>query len=69
MSIATLERAILRCIRILFKNPKVKLADIAEWSTSEKQVRDNAQPDEKVFWCPDPGVWAAVKAEMDKSGK
>jgi hypothetical protein len=69
MSMATLERAILASAKTLLKNPKLKMSDIMEWSTSEEQVRGNLATGEKCYFVPDPGVCIAVKADLDKSGK
>jgi hypothetical protein len=66
MSIATLEQAIVAAAQIELNNPKLRIKDIIEWSTSEKAVRKNAQEYEVVVHIPDPGVWIAVLKSADK---
>ena len=62
MSIATLERAILAGARIVFKNPKLRLKDIREWSS----VKIKPQEGEVVARVPDPGVYVAIKLNHDR---
>jgi len=62
MSLATLERAILAGARVVFKNPKLRLKDIQEWQTTEIE----AYTGEVVAHVKDPGVYVAIKVEMDK---
>jgi len=66
MSYATLERAILNGARTLLNNSRLRMKDIAEWSTSEKCVKGNLGPHEVMFRVPDPGVWIAVDMSFDK---
>ena len=63
MSMATLERAILIGAKIIFKNQKLKMKDIQEWSSG----RIKAEKGESVAYVPDPGVYVAIKAENDKN--
>ena len=62
MSMASLERAILAGARAALKNPKLKLKDIMEWSTSPLTAHEG----EIVVCVDDPGVQVAVKREHDK---
>jgi len=62
MSMATLERAILAGAKELFKNPRLKMKDIQEWSSGEIKPHDG----EVVGFVADPGVFAAIKMENDK---
>ena len=61
MSLASLEREILYCLRIITKTPKLRNKDIMEWCTSEEPVRKNATPGETIVFCPQLGIWAAIK--------
>ena len=63
MSMATLERAILASARIILKNPKLKLADILEWSTGDVKAQDET---EIVARLPDPGCNICVSKTNDK---
>lgn len=65
MSMATLERAVLAGARVVFNNPKLKNADIQEWSTG----KIDPQIGESVAHVDDPGVWVAVKTQCDKRAK
>lgn len=69
MTMKTLERAILANAKVVLKNPKLVMIDIMEWSTSEKQVRQNLADDEVAIRIPDPGVWIAVGKTYDKRKK
>jgi len=62
MSMATLERAVLAGAKLVFKNAKLKMKDIQEWSTGEVKPHDR----EVAAWVPDPGVFVAIKVESDK---
>ena len=65
MSMATLERAILAGAKEVFKNSKLKLKDIQEWSSGEITAHEG----EVVARVPDPGVFVAIKKENDKRAK
>ena len=62
MSMATLEHMILWEAKRLFKNPRLKMKDIQEWSSGEIKPHEG----EVVAWVPYPGVFVAIKAENDK---
>lgn len=62
MSMATLERAVLAGAKLVFRNPKLKMKDIQEWSSGEIKPHEG----EVVARIPDPGVNVAIKAENDK---
>lgn len=66
MSMATLERAILAGAKVVFKNPKLKMKDILEWSTSEAQVKKNLGDGEAYAHVPDPGAYVAISKALDK---
>ncbi len=65
MSLATLERAILASAKIVLKNPKLKMKDLLEWSTSDIKPKDDT---EIVVRIPDPGVNICVPKAADKRG-
>lgn len=60
---ATLERAILASAREILKNPKLKLANILEWSTGGVKAQDET---EIVVRVPDPGCNIVVSKADDK---
>jgi hypothetical protein len=62
MSLATLERAMLAGSRIAFNNPKLRMADVMEWSTDEVKPRDG----EVVAWIGNPGVYVAIVKKDDR---
>jgi hypothetical protein len=62
MSLARLERAILKAAKIAFKNPGLKMDDIRDYAGR----RLKAQPGEAVSRIPDPGIFVSVTAENDK---
>lgn len=67
MSLKTLERAIRAEAQIALKNPKLKHADIREWSTSKEQVEKNMVPATEVYvHLPIIGVHAAILKTADK---
>jgi len=62
-----IERMIVDSLRMQFNNPKIKVDDILEWSTSEATVDKNLRIGEiKLEVC---NVYVAVKKELDKSKK
>lgn len=65
MSMRSLEQEILSKAKTLFKNPRLRLKDLLEWSTSEETVRGNCQDDEVVAEV-STGVWACVAKSNDK---
>jgi len=65
MSMRSLEREILSEAKTLFKNPKLRLKDLMEWSDSEEVVRGNCQDDEIVAELPI-GVWACIAKSNDR---
>ena len=66
MSMATLERAVLDEAKTVLKNPKLKMKDIMEWSTSGEKVKEGCINDEIAVRCPSIGVWVAVSKTLDK---
>jgi len=60
MSVATYERMMAGWLRMICKNPKLRVKDIAEWSSDERTVRKNAKPDETVIFVPQMGLWVSV---------
>lgn len=66
MSMATLERVILASAREVFKNRKLRMKDILEWSTSEEQVKKNLRDGEVYAHVADPGAYVAIAKENDK---
>ena len=67
MSMATLERAILARAKIVFKNQKLRLKDILEWSTSEDQVKKNLGAGEVYAHVKDLGAYITIAKEHDYS--
>ena len=65
MSIASLERAIVYGAREVLCNPKLRLKDLLEWSTSPCQ---NYAPDEIMVRVPDPGAYAVFPKACDRRG-
>ena len=63
MSMRALERAILNEIIVITGRRKLRVKDIAEWSTSEDVIRKNATETETVIHCPGVGCWAAIPKE------
>ncbi len=57
MSVASLEKAIVKELRTVAKNEKIKLKHLMEWSTGELK----AQEGETLFFLPDLKVYCAVK--------
>ena len=57
MSMQSLERAILAEAKKVIRNPKLKMKDIVEWSTSTVK----AEEDEVLYYLPELGVHIAVK--------
>ncbi len=62
MSMATLERAVLAGAKLVFKNPKLRMKDIREWSSGELKPQDG----EVSAYIPDPGVYATILIQHDK---
>lgn len=62
-----IEKMIVDSLKFRFNNPKIKVDDIMEWSTSESVVNSNLRDDEvKLFIC---DVYVAVKKSLDKTIK
>lgn len=60
-----IERMIVDALKMRFNNPKIKVDNILEWSTSEDVVDKNLREDEvKLHLC---GVYVAVDKTLDKS--
>lgn len=66
MSMKSLERVIINELRTLVKNPKLRLKDLLEWSTSEGAVDNNLQGGEVKVHLPGIGVWCAIAKEHDR---
>jgi len=66
MSLALLERELTYWLRSICKNPKLRVKDIAEWSSDEQTVRRSKGADETVIFAPQMGLWAAVKTASVK---
>ena len=66
MSMQTLERAILAEAKQVFKNPKLRMKDIAEWSTSKSAVEATIVDGEVMAELPAIGVWACVRIPNDR---
>lgn len=57
MGMREIETAVLRELKLVAKNNKLRLKDIAEWSTGEVK----AQEGEKLYFLPDLRINVAVK--------
>lgn len=66
MRLAALERALAGWLRIICKNPKLRVKDIAHWSPDEQTVRKNAKSDETVIFIPQIGLWVSVMTSAVK---
>ena len=66
MSMPSVEREILREAKQVFNNPKLRMKDIMEWSTSEEAVKKNLQDGEVIAELPEIGVWACISEGNDK---
>jgi len=64
MSIRTLEAAILRELRTVAKDSKIKQREIMEWQTGQTL---KAQEGETLYYLPELAVSVAVKREPKKS--
>lgn len=64
MGLQTFERLILAETKAILKNPKLRLKDILEWSSSEKFVRGNLEKGDVMIQLPR-GVWVAVAKASD----
>lgn len=65
MSVKDLEKVILREAQLYLDLPKLKMADIQEWTTGKCQVMDG----EKIFNLPGIGVQIALKEDVLVSEK
>lgn len=65
MKALPIEREIVSELQSRFRNRKIKVADILEWSTSEAAIDKNIREGEIKLQCA--GVWVAVKKELDKN--
>jgi hypothetical protein len=65
MGMASLERGVLREAREAFRNPKLKLADLREWSSRQTTVEGNLQADEVMLQTRS-GFWVAIYKTHDK---
>lgn len=59
MSMKTLEAAILKELRVVANNPKLRQKDIMEWSTGLIEQQEG----ETLYFLPELGVRVAVKVE------
>lgn len=59
MSRQQLEAAVLRELRIVANNPRLRQQDIMEWSTGPVTT----EPGETAYWLPDLRVNVAVKVQ------
>lgn len=69
MSMRTLERAILNELKAITGRKNLRMKDVLEWSSSEDEVRKNAQEGEEVIECPSIGVWAAIAKKVARGDK
>ena len=65
MSMRQLESAIVSEARSIFRNPKLRVKDLMEWSSGQLTLHDG----EIIERMPLTGVFVAIKAECDKRPK
>lgn len=61
MSIAAFERELLRELRLVTGNRKLKKNCWQEWSNSEEAVTENLREGEKKVYLPSLHIWVAYK--------
>ena len=66
MSLASLEREIVGDAKRLLNNPKLKLADVLEWSSSKSTVERNLEPNDMMIEIPSLKLWAAFPKTTDR---
>ena len=66
MSMRDVERRIWKEAKVVLSNPKLRLKDIVEWSSSEKAVKGHLLETEVMIGIPSLGVWAAILRKHDK---
>lgn len=66
MSLQTLEKKIWNEAKVVFNNPKLRLKDLLEWSTSEEAVKRNLQDGDVIAQMPETQVWVAISKTLDK---
>ena len=66
MSMASLEREIVGEAKRLLNNPKLKMADLLEWSSSRATVQGNLEPNDVMIEVPAFKVWAAFPKAADR---
>ncbi len=69
MSMLELERRIWKEAKETFNNPKLRLKDILEWSTSEDGAKENLRDGEVMIGIPSLGVWVVILKKHDKRKK
>lgn len=65
MSLQSLERALWQKAKQVFRNPKLRLKDILEWSSSQVAVEGNLRDGEVMAKVSD-GFWVAIAKKHDK---
>ncbi len=66
MTFRDLEKSVWAEAKKVFNNPKLRLKDILEWSTSEEAIKGNTGVDEVVAVMPELGVYVCVAKSNDK---
>lgn len=66
MSVIALERRVWQEAKKVFNNPKLRLKDLQEWSTSEEAIRYRLEDGEVMAAMPQTGAWVAIPKEHDK---
>lgn len=61
MSIKTLEREILKELRLVTKRPKLKSSEFLEWCLTKEAIEENVQDGEELVECPALQCWCIVK--------
>jgi len=64
MGIREIERQIMQELRIVAKNPKLKLRQLMEWSTAPIEGHEG----ESMFFLDKLGIYCAVKNEIGEHG-
>jgi len=67
MSMNDVTKAVWRELQTVTGRKDLRLKDVLEWSTSEKQVKDNLRDGEVAVFCPELGAWAAIPAPKEST--
>ncbi len=69
MSLASLERALVKSLCEQLKNPKLTIKHLREWSSSEAQVDSGLQEKEQKVFSQEFKLWCAIADTAPKTAK